>query len=142
MSTQSKREAISDLATSALFDQEITVIEYKTLTKLFGNVLTAQSSSQLARASTNRRKHLRQHHWKLNEITFTVDRKIAGDEAADIVSGLAHNFGFAVTSNAVKTFHNKLRSGLLLTQKKYSKPSVRPQIEELRRRLLEWEATL
>lgn len=141
MSTQSKREAIIDLATSALFDQEITVVEYKTLTKLFGNVPAHQSRSRLARSSTTRRKHLRQHNWKMDEIVFVVERRVAGDEAADIVSGIANKFGFAVTPMAVKTLLAKLKQSYLLTQKKYQKPAVRPIIEDLGRKLREFEAT-
>ena len=141
MSTQSKREAIIDLATSALFDQEITVVEYKTLTKLFGNVPAHQSRSRSAQSSTTRRKHLRQHHWKMDEIVFVVERRVAGDEASDIVSGIAQKFGFAVTPMAVKTLLVKVKSSYLLRQRKYANPSVRPIIEDLGHKLREWEAT-
>ena len=138
MKTQSKREAILDLALFALREQEITVAEYKTLERMFspaqrfGNPTMPSTS----RGSTRRRAI---HRWKLEQLDYLIDCYTLGYPIEQCMAMLNGKFDIKVSKDAAKTILNKCRTGYLFRYESWCKNGTEALLKQLQDKLVRYQ---
>ena len=139
MTVSNRRQELLDLAAVLLYERAITVVEFKTLNRMFGAASTLDNPAIKPNPKSSRRRPARIHRWTFDQIKDTVMLFAEGEDTyRSIVKKLHARFGITVTEDAVKTMITKVKTGYLSTVPKYQTDAYREAIPVWQAFLRNW----